>query len=92
MFGGDGRSEARDLLVEDCAELPGWHLRTPEGLERVRFAVLKLSGGTIAGLVDAICLAQTDWRDALVAAGFGYDVSAHEAWWPGTQESPDAEG
>ncbi len=92
VFGGAGRAEARHLLIEDCAELPGWHSRSPEGLERIRFAVLKISGGTIAGLVDAIYLAQTDWRDALVAAGFGHDVSAHDSWWPGTRESRDAEG
>ena len=31
-------------------------------------------------LYDAIALAQTDWRDLLVAAGFGDDVQAHKDW------------
>jgi len=30
--------------------------------------------------LDAIRLAETDWRDALMAAGFGEDLQAHIAW------------
>lgn len=51
--------------------------------ERVQIAILKLSGGTMDGLSSAIRLARTDWRDALVAAEFADDVTAHERWWPG---------
>jgi hypothetical protein len=53
---------------------------TPEALERVRFAALRLSKGTLAGLSDARELAHIDWRDLLVAAEFGEDPTAHERW------------
>ena len=71
------------LLVEDCADnLPSWRDGTLDGLERIRFAVLKLSEGNLQKLLEAIYLAKVDWRDALVSAGFGDDTRAHEAWWP----------
>ena len=74
---------AEQLIVSSCAEnLPLIHDASPEGLERIRFAVLKLSDGDLDKLWNAVELAKTDWRDALVSAGFGYDVSAHEMWWP----------
>ena len=80
LFAGADLVEATRLLEEDCAEsVPGVGMG---GLDRVRIAVIKLSGGTLPGLVDAIVLAQTDFRDALVAAGFGHDVEAHSSWWP----------
>lgn len=49
-------------------------------LERVRFAALKLSKGDLRELKKAVKLAQTDWRDLLMAAGFGNDVNAHKKW------------
>jgi hypothetical protein len=55
---------------------------TPESLERIRFAALKQSGGTLDGLAAAIRLAKTDWRDLLVAAELADDVDAHLAWLP----------
>lgn len=82
-FSGEDLLEARALLEADCAEnVPLWNACTPSGLDRLRIAAIKASGGTIAGLVDALVLAETDWRDLLVSAGFGYDVTAHESWWP----------
>ena len=45
------------------------------GLDRVHLAALKLAGGTLAGLREAIELAERDWRDLLVAAGL-----ANEDW------------
>jgi len=51
-------------------------------MERIRFAVLKLSEGNIEKLVQGIELAQTDWRDLLMMAGFGEDVEAHDKWKP----------
>lgn len=80
LFEGEDLDEARGLLERDCADnVPGWELA---GLERLRLAVLKLSGGSLEGLVEAIALAQTDLRDALVAAGFGHRADEHERWWP----------
>lgn len=80
LFAGECLDEARQLLEEGCGEgVAGWR---SVGLDRLRAAVLKLSDGSIAKLVDAIAVAQTDFRDALVAAGFADDTDAHERWWP----------
>lgn len=73
------------LLTDECGDnLP---LVTPANsvsLERIRFAVLKLSGGDLNTLQRAIELAKIDWRDVLVEAGFSRDVAAHHSWWPDT--------
>ena len=50
------------------------------GLERIRFAVLKLSDGDVEKLDAAVNLAKTDWRDLLVAAGFGDSLTEHDCW------------
>ena len=60
--------------------LPLWSASTPHGLERIRFAVLKLSSGSLPEFERAIAIANTDWRDVLVAAGFGNSLSAHINW------------
>ena len=39
-----------------------------------------LSEGRVDKLYDAIALAQTDWRDLLVSAGFAEDIQAHKDW------------
>jgi len=57
---------------------PAWR----ELAERVRFAVLKLSGGNLDALNHLLDEAQIDWRDTLMAAGFGRDTSAHKLWKP----------
>ena len=72
------------LLTDECG--PSL-TKYPELLERIRFAVLKLSPGDLNALQQAIDLAKSDWRDALVAAGFADDIKAHESWWP---EDPKA--
>jgi hypothetical protein len=60
------------LLIEECgANLPLLKAANPDSIERIRFAVLKLSGGDLNALQRAIDLAKIDWRDVLVAAGFG---------------------
>ena len=69
------------VLIEECGDnLP--LTATDSGIERIRFAVLKLSGGDLNALQRAIDLAKIDGRDVLVAAGFGSDVTAHRTWWP----------
>ncbi len=81
-------SIAAHLLVTQCGDnLPLWHDKDPRGLERIRFAALKLSNGSLAELTRAVEIAQTDWRDVLVAAGFGHDVRAHLAWFPDGQDA-----
>ena len=67
------------LLTDECGPNLAEY---PELLERIRFAILKLSHGDLNALQRAMDLAKLDWRDALVSAGFGDDIKAHESWWP----------
>lgn len=83
MFAAEDLETVCELLENECGStLPFSDDATPSSLERVRFAALKLSRGDVERLVEAIALAQTDWRDLLVAAGFADDTAAHESWWP----------
>jgi hypothetical protein len=93
LFRAQDVAAAERLLVEECgANLPILGASgTPESLERVRFAALRLSGGRIDRLRDAVALAKTDWRDLLVAAGFADDIRAHEAWQPRRLDAEDPE-
>lgn len=43
---------------------------------------IEQAGGGLALLGEAIRLARIDWRDLLVAAGFGEDPAAHLRWRP----------
>ena len=70
LFGNDEKQEVEDLLKIECGDnIPFCENRDQYGMERIRFAVLKLSKGNLGKLVEAIELAQIDWRDLLVAAG-----------------------
>ncbi|HEY3328696.1 MAG TPA: hypothetical protein VGK19_01635 [Capsulimonadaceae bacterium] len=72
-----------ELLERECADnLPLWHGTTPEHFERIRYAVLKLSEGDLEKLNKAIAIAKIDWRDSLVAAGFGHQVESYRWWVP----------
>src|SRR5213075_2953297 len=69
------------LLMDECgSNLPLYKPATPEGLERVRFAVLKLSKGNVDKLHETISLAKRDWRNVLVWAGFANHLNAHNEW------------
>lgn len=81
MFSARQQEEVRQLLEVDCGNnLPFCENLDEVGLERVRFAVLKLSNGRLDALRRAIQEAQRDWRDTLMAAGFGFDVTEHNRW------------
>ncbi len=83
LFHGKDAIVATTLLTNECgSNLPFCENWGPLELERLRFAALKISDGTLDRLRQAIELAQTDWRDLLMAAGFGEDVKAHENWLP----------
>jgi hypothetical protein len=85
LFDGKDRAEAMRLLVEECGNnLPFLDKLDEQGLERFRFAALKLSRGKLNLLRDAVELAKVDWRDLLMAAGFGHDTQVHQHWKPGT--------
>lgn len=77
------REDARTMIRERCGfGLPLMHTLDPQAYDRVRLAAIKLSGGTLEGLESVICNAQTDWRDVLMAADFGYNAEAHLNWAP----------
>ena len=83
LFRQEDRAEAARLLAEQCSNnLPFLENLDEKGLERFQFAALKLSGGDLPELRTAIELAKTDWRDLLMAAGFGEDTRAHLFWMP----------
>lgn len=80
LFTEADRAEATLALEDECGtNLPFCDGSTPESLERLRFAAIKLSEGDLLRLADAIALAKLDWRDLLMAAEFG-DVDRHLAW------------
>jgi hypothetical protein len=83
LFHAQDQERARSLLERECADnLPFCESSDMFTLERLRFAVLKLSGGEPGRLRSEIEAAKIDWRDTLMAAGFGHDVSAHKQWTP----------
>ena len=72
------------MIAERCgADLPSTHMGPdPAGFDRIRFAVLKLSHGDLERLRREIDGVHIDWRDTLMAAGFGEDIHAHLQWNP----------
>src|SRR5689334_19796825 len=83
LFAASDQTTVVDILVHQCGNnLPFAEAGTPTSLERIRFAVLKLSEGDLTKLLSAVHRAQIDWRDVLVWAGFGNDTRAHLGWWP----------
>ena len=59
---------------------------TAEGMERIRFAVIRLLAEDRLKEEDVVALAKTDWRDLLIAANFGHDTRAHSAWYVDVNE------
>jgi len=85
MFSPTDRPTAEAILANECGNnLPFLEKLDMFQLERFRYAALKLSEGNVESLRRAVALAQRDWRDLLMAAGFGEDITAHERWWPET--------
>jgi predicted esterase len=84
LFRPEDLPEAERLLANDdtAARLAGqgW---TPAQLERIQFAALRASGGSLDGLRNALVVGRTDWRDLVMSAGFGHDPLAHQSWQPG---------
>ena len=75
------REHVRRSLQERCGtSLPLVGRGTPQSLERIRFAVLKLGTASDHDFDYAVSVANVDWRDVLVAAGFGHSVTAHRVW------------
>ena len=81
LFPHEQRTAAAELLEAECgAGLPLIDSQGAEGIERIRCAVLKISEGSLEKLHAAVQLANTDWRDVLVAAGFANSALAHLSW------------
>jgi hypothetical protein len=69
------------MLVDECGDnLP--LMDDPELVDRVRIGAIKMSDGDMAKLRQAVEVAKVDFRDLLVAAGFGNDARAHRRWEP----------
>ncbi len=82
FFAESDRYEVLELLKSECGNtLPlVFAEELNNGNERIRFAAIKISEGRLDELYYAVDLAQKDWKDLLVFAGFGDDTEAHEAW------------
>ena len=81
LFSKSQWDEVARLLLQECGNnLPLLDNFNEVELERVRFAALKLSGGNLKKLHDAIRLAKEDWRDLLVSVDFAEDLNAHRQW------------
>ena len=73
--------DVEERLDRDCgANLPLTESWGEAQFERVWLAVLKLSHGDLERLREAVSIAQRDWRDVLVASGFGHSLEAHRQW------------
>ena len=83
LFPASQHDEVITLLSTQCGNnLPNLESLNQIQLERFQFAALKLSNGDLDTLKQAITLAQVDWRDLLMAAGFADNLNAHNLWIP----------
>lgn len=84
LFPEEDRQRVSTYLLHECGDnLPMVDASYHQLAERIRFAVLKLSNGDYQRLRQQTRDAAMDWRDVLVAAGFGEQPEAHLAWEPG---------
>lgn len=79
LFLPEHRAVVEQALIERLDQiLPG---RGPIETERFQCAVLRVSGGLLSGLEEALELARLDWRDLLVAARF-FEPPYFRKWQP----------
>lgn len=70
----------RAIVRDECGyNLPLRGNHNEEEVERIRFAVLKLSRGNVDKLKKAVVDANTDWRDVLLWAGFAVDLDGDKS-------------
>lgn len=87
LFPPELHSAVADILEHECGDnLPFLESADPSALDRFRLAALALSQGTMAGLREAVELAQTDWRDLLLAAEA--TESSRLSRWPWRRRQP----
>jgi len=75
------------LVTEVAEETPIWHDFSPEGMERIRFAILKLVSQHPKNEEIAFKYAKYDWRDLFMSAGFADSATEHERWYDEIQKS-----
>jgi hypothetical protein len=87
VFDIDLQEEASELIQKHCGfSLPLMQTTNPDHYDRIRFAVIKLSGGSMTTLREMITASHVDWRDVLNGAGFAWDEEAHLRWNPESTE------
>jgi hypothetical protein len=79
---GEESDWARDELQKFCEYLSDYisDKTTPESYERFCLAALKVGKTSKQKFIQAIELGKWDYRDLLVAAGFGNSVTIHNEW------------
>jgi len=83
LFGEDDVAQALRMLTQCTDDALLVSDVTKQGVDRIVFAMIRLSGGRLDRLENiAIPLFRRDWRDLLVAADFADDIHAHETWQP----------
>ena len=70
----------RRLLQEASENIPFQENSTPEEMERIRYAIMKLIVQNRKNENRAFEYVKTDWRDLFMAAGFGYCAEEHNRW------------
>ncbi len=81
LFSGADRDIARRMLEQECGfNLPLIQGQGEIGIERTRAGALKCSEGRLDKLRYWVDMAKIDWRDAMVAGGFGHSVTEHQRW------------
>jgi hypothetical protein len=78
LFSGAERARAKEIL----SWLPSSFPKDPVALERIRFALLRLSNGSVSDLEDWMDELRADVRTVLIESGFWHDGHAHESWFP----------
>lgn len=69
------------LLAEASENIPFHENSDSAGMDRIRFAIMKLISKPNTDEDLIFELAKRDWRDLLVAAGFGYSADEHNKWY-----------
>ena len=81
LYSPEEASEVCGTLEKECgAEALSCYGWSANKMERIWFAVLKVASEPGRDLEFGIKLAQADWRDLLMSAGFGQDLEAHNKW------------
>lgn len=70
------------LIQQELSNLPSLEALDDIELERFRFTALRVSGGNLDQLKEAIELAKADWRDLLLQAKF-WTLNSHKSSFPG---------